>query len=114
MLGGDEKVYEQCLPVLRAIGQNIFHMGKTGPGHMTKALSNFLSAANYLAAGEARTVASKCGLDPAKFVGAVNANSGMSFATVKHIPNQSAIEPYEEWAGMESRGKETAAAGTQG
>jgi 3-hydroxyisobutyrate dehydrogenase len=70
-----------------AIGQNIFHMGKIGAGHMTKALNNFLSAANYLAASEALTVATKCGLDPAKVVGAVNASSGMSFATMKRIPN---------------------------
>jgi len=87
MVGGDEKVYEQCLPILRAIGQNIYHMGKIGAGHMTKALNNFLSAANYLAASEALTVASKCGLDPTKFVGAVNASSGMSFATMRRIPN---------------------------
>jgi 3-hydroxyisobutyrate dehydrogenase-like beta-hydroxyacid dehydrogenase len=87
MVGGDEKIYEQCLPILRAIGQNIFHMGKIGAGHMTKALNNFLSAANYLAASEALTVATKSGLDPAKVVGAVNASSGMSFATMKRIPN---------------------------
>jgi 3-hydroxyisobutyrate dehydrogenase-like beta-hydroxyacid dehydrogenase len=45
MVGGDEKVYEQRLPVLRAIGQNIFHMEKIGAGHMTKALNNSLLAA---------------------------------------------------------------------
>jgi 3-hydroxyisobutyrate dehydrogenase-like beta-hydroxyacid dehydrogenase len=87
MVGGDEKIYEQCLPILRAIGQNIFHMGQIGAGHMTKALNNFLSAANYLAASEAVTVATKCGLDPAKVVAAINASSGMSFATMKRIPN---------------------------
>jgi 3-hydroxyisobutyrate dehydrogenase-like beta-hydroxyacid dehydrogenase len=87
MVGGDEKIYEQCLPILRAIGQNIFHMGQIGAGHMTKALHNFLSAANYLAASEALTVATKCGLDPAKVVAAINASSGMSVATMKRIPN---------------------------
>ena len=39
-----------------AIGQNIFHMGKIGAGHRTKALNNFLAAANYLAASETLTV----------------------------------------------------------
>lgn len=86
MVGGDEKVYEQCLPVLRAIGQNIFHMGKIGAGHMTKALNNFCSAANYLAACEAITVATKAGLDPAKVVAVINASSGMSFATMHRFP----------------------------
>jgi 3-hydroxyisobutyrate dehydrogenase-like beta-hydroxyacid dehydrogenase len=87
MAGGDEKVYEQCLPILRAIGQNLFHMGQIGAGHMTKALNHFLSEANYLAAGEALTVATKCGLVPAKVVAAINASSDMSFATMKRIPN---------------------------
>jgi 3-hydroxyisobutyrate dehydrogenase-like beta-hydroxyacid dehydrogenase len=87
MVGGDEKAYEACLPILRAIGQNIFHMGKIGAGHMTKALNNVLSAANYLAASEVLTVASKNGLDPAKVVAAINASSGMSFATMKRIPH---------------------------
>jgi 3-hydroxyisobutyrate dehydrogenase len=50
-------------------------MGQIGAGHMTKALNNFLSAANYLAASEAVTVATKCGLDPAKVVAAINASS---------------------------------------
>jgi 3-hydroxyisobutyrate dehydrogenase-like beta-hydroxyacid dehydrogenase len=86
MVGGDEKIYEECLPVLKAIGQNIFHMGKIGAGHMTKALNNFCSAANYLAASEAITVATKAGLDPAKVVAAINASSGMSFATVRRFP----------------------------
>ena len=86
MVGGDEKSYEECLPVLKAIGQNIFHMGKIGAGHMTKALNNYCSAANYLAASEAITVATKAGLDPAKVVAALNASSGMSFATMRRFP----------------------------
>ena len=86
MVGGDEKSYEECLPVLKAIGQNIFHMGKIGAGHMTKALNNYCSAANYLAASEAITVATKAGLDPAKVVAAINASSGMSFATMRRFP----------------------------
>jgi 3-hydroxyisobutyrate dehydrogenase-like beta-hydroxyacid dehydrogenase len=86
MVGGDEKIYEECLAVLKAIGQNIFHMGKIGAGHMTKALNNYCSAANYLAASEAITVATKAGLDPAKVVAAINASSGMSFATMRRFP----------------------------
>jgi 3-hydroxyisobutyrate dehydrogenase len=54
-------------------------------GHSADEILN--SAATYLAASEALTVATKSGLDPAKVVGAVNASSGMSFATMKRIPN---------------------------
>ena len=87
MVGGDESIYEACLPVLQAIGKNIYHMGQSGAGHMTKALNNFCAAANYMAACEAVTVATKAGLDPAKVVAAMNASSGMSFATQHRFPS---------------------------
>lgn len=86
MVGGDEAVYEACLPILQAIGQNIYHMGQSGAGHMTKALNNFCAAANYMAACEAVTVATKAGLDPAKVVDAINVSSGRSFATDHRFP----------------------------
>ena len=86
MVGGEPGHYETCLPVLRAIGQHIYHMGHIGAGHMTKALNNFCAAANYMAASEAITVATKAGLDPAKVVDAINASSGQSFATSHRFP----------------------------
>ncbi len=86
MVGGDEAKYREALPVLQAIGKNIYHMGASGAGHMTKALNNFCAAANYLAACEAVTVATKAGLDPTKVVDAINASSGQSFATTHRFP----------------------------
>src|SRR5207245_4748343 len=86
MVGGEESVYEACLPLLQALGTNIYHMGQSGAGHMTKALNNFCAAANYMAACEAITVATKAGLAPAKVVAAMNASSGMGFATQQRSP----------------------------
>jgi len=86
MVGGEASVYEACLPLLQALGTNIYHMGQSGAGHMTKALNNFCAAANYMAACEAITVATKAGLAPAKVVAAMNASSGMSFATQQRFP----------------------------
>ncbi len=86
MVGGDEAKYQEALPVLQTIGKHIYHMGPSGAGHMTKALNNFCAAANYLAACEAVTVATKAGLDPTKVVDAINASSGQSFATTHRFP----------------------------
>ncbi len=86
MTGGDEACYEACLPVLQAIGKNIYYMGQSGAGHMTKALNNFCAATNFLATCEAVTVATKAGLDPVKVVHAINASSGQSFATTHRFP----------------------------
>lgn len=86
MTGGDEKRYLECLPIFHIIGQNVFHMGPSGAGHMTKALNNFCAAANYLALCEAVTVATKSGLDPTKVVEAINASSGKSFSSEIRFP----------------------------
>ena len=86
MTGGEEACYEACLPVLQAIGKNIYYMGQSGAGHMTKALNNFCAATNFLATCEAVTVATKAGLDPVKVVHAINASSGQSFATTHRFP----------------------------
>lgn len=86
MAGGTTQAYEASLDVLRVIGKNLYHMGEIGAGHLTKALNNFCSAANYLAACEALTVATKAGLDPARVVAAIDASSGASFATAQRLP----------------------------
>lgn len=86
MAGGAAEAYEECLPILSAIGKSIFYMGTLGAGHLTKALNNFCAAANYLAACEAVTVATKAGLDPGKVVAAIDASSGASFATAQRLP----------------------------
>ena len=86
MCGGSIEAYEACLPVLEAIGTQIFHLGEPGAGHLTKALNNFCSAANYLALSEAMTVATKAGLDPLKVLGAINASSGRSWTSENRFP----------------------------
>ena len=86
MVGGSIEAYEASLPVLEAIGSQVFHLGELGAGHLTKALNNFCSAASYLALAEAMTVATKAGLDPQKVLGAINASSGRSWASENRFP----------------------------
>ena len=45
-VGGSSEAYEASLPVLGAIGAQVFHLGELGAGHLTKALNNFCSAAS--------------------------------------------------------------------
>ena len=44
MVGGDEKIFESCRPILSAMGKNLFHIGEIGFGHALKAINNFISA----------------------------------------------------------------------
>lgn len=80
MVGGEEEVYQACLPVLQAMGRNIFYIGPAGSGHTMKAINNMLSAVNILAACEGLVLGVKAGLSLEKIVEVVSTGSGRSYA----------------------------------
>jgi 3-hydroxyisobutyrate dehydrogenase len=80
MVGGKEEVYESCLPILRAMGKNIFLVGTNGSGHTIKCLNNMMFAVNMLGVCEALVLGVKAGLSPEKIVEVVSTGSGRSYA----------------------------------
>ena len=86
MVGGSEAAYEACLPVLRAMGKNIFHIGPVSSGHTIKTINNMMFSINMLGVAEALVLGAKAGLSPEKIVEVAGASSGTSFAlTVKAV-----------------------------
>lgn len=86
MVGGGEKAYEECLPILRTMGKNIFHIGPVGSGHTIKTINNMMFSINMLGVAEALVLGKKLGLDPEKIVEVAGTGSGSSFAlTVKAV-----------------------------
>jgi 2-hydroxy-3-oxopropionate reductase len=63
MVGGDEAVFEQVLPVFQAMGKTITLLGPLGFGGFTKLANQIIVAVNLTALGEALTLAKKAGLD---------------------------------------------------
>ena len=88
MVGGDAGAVEEAMPVLKAMGNEIFHVGPLGAGHAVKALNNYLGAAGTLAGFEALLVAQAFGLDPSKVFEAINASTGRNSTTERKIPQQ--------------------------
>ena len=88
MVGGEKEPFEKVLPVLQAMGKQIFHVGPLGAGHAVKALNNYLGAAGTLAGFEALIVARAFGLDPAPMLEAINASTGKTYTTERKIPQQ--------------------------
>jgi len=88
MVGGDPAVLRRARPVLGCMGSAIFHTGKLGSGHATKALNNYLGAAGTIAGFEALLVGRRFGLDPRTLVDAINASSGRNSTTERKIPQQ--------------------------
>ena len=86
MVGGEEKDYEECRPILEAMGQNIYYLGKIGAGHTVKALNNLCSACSMVITSEALIVAEKLGLNPEKVIDAINSSTGRSWSSQFKFP----------------------------
>lgn len=81
MVGGDPAILDTVAPILRAMGENLFHAGPIGSGHAMKALNNYVSAAGLVAASEAVRIGAAFGLKPAAVVDILNASTGRNNST---------------------------------
>jgi 2-hydroxy-3-oxopropionate reductase len=65
MVGGPEESFERALPILRILGRNVTHVGRSGAGQIAKACNQLIVAATIQAVAEALVLAAKAGVDPA-------------------------------------------------
>ncbi len=66
MVGGKAEVFERVLPIFKAIGKNIIHIGSNGAGQITKACNQLVVAQTMAAIGEAFILARAADVDPNK------------------------------------------------
>src|SRR5688572_32901075 len=78
MVGGSKEAYERALPVLNAMGKNLYHCGPTGAGATAKLINQHMNAANALAACEGLIMGAKAGLDLTQLHDLLMASSGAS------------------------------------
>lgn len=71
MVGGPAEALEQVLPILKAVGKTITHVGDSGAGQIAKAANQVMVAAQMVAMGELLILAKKAGADPRKVVAAI-------------------------------------------
>jgi 3-hydroxyisobutyrate dehydrogenase len=64
IVGGKEQDYATALPILQAMGKNIFHAGDHGAGQVAKICNNMLLSVLMLGTSEALQMAIDNGLDP--------------------------------------------------
>ena len=64
MVGGEKKVFEDCIEILKAMGKNIVHVGEIGAGGYVKLVNQIIVALNIASVGEAFCLGVKAGLDP--------------------------------------------------
>ena len=68
LVGGERAAFERCLPVFKAIGRSIYHLGPNGSGARAKLVVNLVLGLNRLALAEGLTFGLKQGLDGAKLL----------------------------------------------
>ena len=87
MFGGPKSIFDQVQPILKAMGNQIIHMGGIGCGQLAKLINQLLFNVSLAAMAEVLPMAVKLGLDPEKIGTVINSGSGRSFASEVFIPN---------------------------
>jgi 3-hydroxyisobutyrate dehydrogenase len=79
MVGGDEGVFDECLPIFEAMGKTITHVGGIGDGQVTKAVNQILVGTTMLGVAEALVFAKKAGVNIERCHAAVSGGAAGSW-----------------------------------
>ena len=79
MVGGEQSVFDDCLPVFEAMGKSINLIGGNGAGQTTKACNQIAVAGTNLAMAEALMLAAASNLDVGKVVDAISGGAAGSW-----------------------------------
>ena len=71
MVGGPSEAVEKVMPIFKAMGKTVTHVGDLGAGQVAKAANQIMVAAQMTAMGELLIFARKAGVDPQKVVEAI-------------------------------------------
>jgi len=80
MVGGNPADLEHMLPVLEAMGENIFNTGPLGSAAVTKLVNNIVGVTNLHLSVEPMLVGKEYGLDPHKLAAIMEISSGRNFS----------------------------------
>ena len=79
MVGGDQQVFDECLPVFEAMGKNINLIGGNGAGQTTKLCNQIAVSVNNLAMAEALMLAAASDMDVEKVLDAIGGGAAGSW-----------------------------------
>jgi len=80
MASGERAAFERVEPLLGAFGKNIFYLGESGSGTLTKLVNNAIFLCGGLLVQETFAMAAKAGLDPNRLLEVVQKSSGAAYA----------------------------------
>jgi 3-hydroxyisobutyrate dehydrogenase len=80
MVGADDTVFRQALPILSTFGNPVLHLGPLGSGQLAKLVNNLLFISGISLAHDATELGSALGLDPETLIEVLGEGSARSFA----------------------------------
>ncbi len=86
MVGGATEDLARAEPILRHMGQNVFHAGGAGAGQAAKLCNNMLLGILMISTSEALSLGQSLGLDPAVLAGIMKVSSGGNWVLEKYNP----------------------------
>jgi 3-hydroxyisobutyrate dehydrogenase len=86
MCGGPEKAFNEILPLLEKVGQNIVHHGPAGSGQHVKMSNQVVIATSMIGVCEALAYAVKAGLDPERVLKSISAGAAGSWTLSNLAP----------------------------
>ena len=86
IVGGAEKNVERARPLLKKMGNNIFHAGKSGAGQVAKVCNNMLLAIHMCGTAEAISLGVKNGLDASILSEIMRKSSGGNWSLEVYNP----------------------------
>lgn len=78
MVGGKKSIFDECAPLLQAVGSSVTWVGEIGAGNVAKLVNQTIVAINIAAISEGMTLAVKAGVDPEVVFQAIRGGSAAS------------------------------------
>jgi 3-hydroxyisobutyrate dehydrogenase len=75
-VGGDRTAFESCLPVLEAVGGEVFYVGDAGMGQVTKLVRQYVGFCSFAVHMEAMMIYEKAGGDVAMIADFIKKSTG--------------------------------------
>lgn len=92
IVGGKTEDYERARPILKCMGQNIFHAGGSGAGQVAKICNNMLLAIHMIGTSEAINLGIRHGLDAKVLSEIMQKSSGRNWSLEVYNPYPGVLE----------------------
>ena len=76
MVGGPKNLFDQCKPILEAMGKNVIHCGENGMGEVVKVVNNLIAGVSMAVTAEAYNIGLRAGADPKVLYDVISKSSG--------------------------------------